>query len=309
MTAGTALVPAQTAAFPAVPEADLAAAAGYARAEKAAATRKAYGSDFAIFRAWCGRRGLNALPATPESVAAFLAAEAIRGVKPSTIGRRVAAIRYAHKFAGHETPSGSEAVKATVRGIRRSVGAARMRKAPATADRVRAMVAEAPNSVIGLRDRALLLLGFAGAFRRSELVALNVSDLTECEGGLRVLIGKSKTDQEAAGVTIGIAPGSVACPVAAVKAWMEAAGITQGALFRAVDKGGRISAARLSCKSVADIVKRYGVRIGLDPAAFAGHSLRAGFLTSAAAKGASIFKMMDVSRHVARLCTGRGTIS
>ena len=210
LTAATALTTA--AALPAVPQADLAAAVGYARAEKAAATRKAYGSDFAN-RSSCEARGLNALPATPESVAAFLAAEANAGIKPSTIGRRVAAIQYAHRLAGHEPPTASEAVKATVRGIRRSLGAAPARKAAATADKVRAMALIAPDTLTGLRDRAFRLLGFAGAFRRSELVALNVADIQECEGSLRVRVCRSKTDQEGQGVTVGIVPGTVACPV------------------------------------------------------------------------------------------------
>ena len=297
MTIGTALTPSAPAALPAVPAADLAAAKAYARADKSKATRRAYAGDYAAFCAWCADRGVAALPATAETVAAFLAAEAGRGVKPSTIGRRVAAILYAHKLAGHEFPTNAEPVKATMRGIRRSVGTAPARKAPATADKICAMAANMPDGLIGLRDRALLLLGFAGAFRRSELVALNVADIQECEAGLRVRISRSKTDQEAQGVTIGIVPGAVACPVQAVKAWIEAAAITDGPVFRSIAKGERVSSVRLSDKSVADIVKRHVSRLGLDPAAFGGHSLRAGFLTSAAAKGASIFKMMDTSRH------------
>jgi site-specific recombinase XerD len=129
-----------------------------------------------------------ALPAGPETVAAFLAAEANRGVKASTIGRRVAAIRHAHKLAGHEPPTNSEVVKATLRGIRRTVGSPPTRKAPATADRIVAMARMPDAGIKGLRDRALLLLGFAGAFRRSELVALDVADLAFCDGGLRATI-------------------------------------------------------------------------------------------------------------------------
>ena len=297
MTIGTALTPSAPATQPAVPAADLDAAKAFARADKSKATRRAYAGDYAAFCAWCADRGVVALPATAETVAAFLAAEAGRGVKPSTIGRRVAAILYAHKLAGHEFPTNSEPVKATMRGVRRSVGTAPARKSPATAEKICAMAANMPDGLIGLRDRALLLLGFAGAFRRSELVALNVADIRECEAGLRVRISRSKTDQEAQGVTIGIVPGAVACPVRAIKAWLEAAKIMDGPLFRSIAKGERISTERLSDKSVADIVKRHVARLGLDPAAFGGHSLRAGFLTSAAAKGASIFKMMDTSRH------------
>lgn len=148
-----------------------------------------------------------------------------------------------------------------------------------------------------LRDRALLLLGFAGAFRRSELVALNVSDIEETTEGLRVTIRRGKTDQEAHGATIGIPRGKIACPVAAFSAWLTDAGIEAGSVFRPVGKGGRVLETRPTCRSVAAIVQRHAARVGLDPALFAGHSLRSGFLTSAAARGASIFKMADVSRH------------
>jgi integrase len=141
------------------------------------------------------------------------------------------------------------------------------------------------------------LLGFAGAFRRSELVALGVADIEETEAGLRVTIRHSKTDQEGQGVTIAIARGDVACPVKALREWLGAAGIETGSLFRPINKSGRVAQARLTDRSVANIVKAYAERAGFDASTFSGHSLRSGFLTSAAAKGASIFKMMDVSRH------------
>lgn len=291
------LIRADTGHLPATLGPELEEAAGYARAEKAAATRRAYKSDFALFRTWCETKRVPTLPAAPETVAAFLAAEADRGTKPSTIGRRLAAIRYAHKLAGHEPPTNSEAVKATLRGIRRTTGSAPVRKAPATADRILAMVGKADANVKGLRDRALLLLGFAGAFRRSELVALDIADLQFCDGGLRVTIRKSKTDQEGLGANIAITRGLTACPVDAVRAWINAAKIKEGALFRPVTRTGKVSARQLSARAVAELVKTYARRAGLKAANFSGHSLRSGFLTSAAARGASIFKMMDVSRH------------
>src|SRR5262249_11757738 len=136
----------------------------------------------------------------------------------------------------------------------------------------------------------------AGAFRRSELVALDCKDIEETEAGLKITIRKSKTDQEGQGATIAIVPGSVACPVAALKSWRDAASITAGPVFRSVRKGGKVG-VRLSAQSVADIVKAAAGSLGLDPAVFAGHSLRSGFLTSAAKRGASLFKMMDQSRH------------
>jgi hypothetical protein len=158
---------------------DLTRAAEWAREEKAAATRRAYRSDFRIFEAWCRGRGVSALPASPEAVAAFLAHDVETGSRPSTLGRRVAAIRYAHKLAGHPVPTDDERVKATMRGIRRSLGTAPQKKAPATAERIIAMALATGEDLKGLRDRALLLIGFAGAFRRSELVALDLEDLEE----------------------------------------------------------------------------------------------------------------------------------
>jgi site-specific recombinase XerD len=148
----------------------------------------------------------------------------------------------------------------------------------------------------GLRDRALLLIGFAGALRRSELVALNIEDIEEAPDGIKITIRHSKTDQEGAGQTIAIPFGKIACPVAALKEWIAAAGIGSGALFRSVNRYGKVG-ERLTDQSVSDVVKEHAERLRLDPKQFAGHSLRAGFLTSAASRGASIFKMMDVSRH------------
>jgi site-specific recombinase XerD len=285
-----------TSNLPAALGLDLAAAVDLAKAEKAASTRKAYGTDFRLFREWCEARGVAALPAAPETVAAYLAAQAPIS-KVSTLGRRIAAIRYAHKLAGLALPTDAEAVKATMRGIRRTYGSARVRKAPAVAGKMLGMVATAPDKLAGLRDRALLLIGFGGALRRSELVALDVADIAEIETGLLVTIRGSKTDRERAGVTIAIARGAAACPAKALRAWLGASGIAAGPVFRPINKAGTVRTSRLTDRSVANIVKAYAGRAGLDPAQFSGHSLRAGFLTSAAGNGASIFKMMDVSRH------------
>jgi len=213
--------------LPALPiEADIARATNYARQDKAESTRRAYKSDFDGFRAWCAGRHVNALPALPETVAAFLASEAEAALKPSTIGRRCAAIRYAHKVGGYEPPTASEVVKATLRGIRRTVGVAPRKLAAATAEKVIGMQTLTRRGIIGKRDKALLLLGFSLAARRSELVGLNFDDITECPEGLRARIKKSKTDQESAGAIIAVCRGQIACPVAAVLDWLTAANIT-----------------------------------------------------------------------------------
>jgi len=293
----SALAVIEAPALPAVVQAEMDAARAFALAEKSPATRRAYKSDFRHFTGWCADRSASPMPAAPDLVSAYLAALATGGTKASTIGRRAAAIRYAHRLAGHEPPTGQESVKAVMRGIRREIGTARTQKAPATADRIADMVRGIPDTLIGKRDRALLLLGFAGAFRRSELVALTVADLAEAEGGLRVRIARSKTDQEGQGQEIAIPHGSRLRPVEAVRAWLAAAAITEGPVFRAVAKGGRVAAVGLSDRSVAAIVKHHAERTGLDPADYAGHSLRSGFLTTGAENGASVFKLMEVSRH------------
>lgn len=280
-----------------IAEEELAAVRAFAEMEKSAGTRRAYRSDFRIFTAWCDVRGVCPLPALPGVVSAFLSGEATGGLKASTIGRRGAAIVYAHKLAGYEPPTSAETVRAVVRGIRRSIGTAPVRKAPATADVVMQMLSLCPDTLAGKRDRALLALGFAGAVRRSELVALTVADLVDAPDGYRITIRQSKTDQEAAGQEIAIPRGYRIRPVQHVQEWLAASGITEGAVFRPVLKGNRVQAEALTPHSAAQIVKAYAKRAGLDPASFAGHSLRAGFLTSAAESGASIFKMMDQSRH------------
>src|SRR4051794_39081944 len=165
--------------LPATLEPELMRAAELAREEKAPATRRAYRSDFQIFDSWCRARGVMPLPAMPEVVAAFLAHDLEAGTGPSTLGRRIASIKYAHKLAGHPPPTDDERVKATMRGIRRSVGTAPRKKSPATAERVIAMTFATRTDLKGLRDRALLLFGFAGAFRRSEIVALDCEDLEQ----------------------------------------------------------------------------------------------------------------------------------
>lgn len=277
---------------------EVASVHGYALAEKSEATRRAYRADFDLFTAWCrARHNVEPLGASPETVAAFLAGQADVGVRPSTLTRRMAAIGYAHRLAGLPSPTAHEAVRAVLRGIRRTAGTSPTQKAPATAERITAMLVGIPiDTLRGKRDRALLLLGFAGAFRRSELVALDVSDLTFEPEGMRVMIRRSKTDQEGKGQEIAIPRGSKLRPVAAVQDWLKAAGITKGPVFRSVNRHGTAGGS-LTPQAVALVVKAHADAAGLDPADFAGHSLRAGFLTSAAEAGADALRMMEVSRH------------
>jgi integrase len=170
----------------------------YELAEKAASTRKAYQADMRAFIAWCDARGLLAVPADPETVRCHIAWYAEGGCSPSSIGRRISAIKWAHELAGHDSPTKDKRVRKVAAGIRREAhknGYVSRRKSAATADKIRALLDACGDDMTGLRDRALLALGFSGAFRRSELVALKVSDLREEPDGLRIRIVKSKTDQ------------------------------------------------------------------------------------------------------------------
>jgi len=294
----TALTTVEQAGLPTELTDTLELAADFARASKAKATQDAYASDFRIFESWCRPRGLRALPATVESLCAFLADEASAGRRASTLGRRLAAIRYFHRAGSFESPTGDEKVKAVLSGIRRTIGAAPVRKKAATADIVIAMAPTAA-TLRDVRNRAIILLGFAGAFRRSELVALNVDDLEETAEGMWVTIRRSKTDQEGLGRRIAIPRGEIACPVAALRAWLEVAGITESAIFRRIfnRRAQRVTDQRLAPRNVAAVVKQGAARLGFDPSTFGGHSLRAGFVTSAVKRGANLIKITDVTGH------------
>jgi site-specific recombinase XerD len=272
-------------------------------------TRRAYRSDWEDFTVWCRHQGLSPLPASPETVALYLT-DCAKGLKPSTLQRRMASISQAHAAAGHtESPIKSALVRSVWRGIRRDKGVAPQGKAPALTADIRVMVNHLPQGkLLGIRDRALLLLGFAGAMRRSELVGLDVEDVLETEEGLVVTIRRSKTDQEGMGRKIGIPYGShpPTCPVRTLRAWKSAAALAlakqerkaegkarnapennshiykegeppfegdiaplTGPLFRAVDRHGNVSRERLSDQSVARVVKRALKAAGRDAEAVA----------------------------------------
>jgi len=188
---------------------------------------------------------------------------------------------------------------ATMKGIRRRLGMAPHQKAALSTAQLRAMLVALPDRLIGTRDRALLLLGFAGAFRRSELAGLDVEDLAFCSEGLRATLRRSKTDQEGVGRVVGI-PTSVdpaMCPVRAVRSWLDAAKLTNGPVFREVGRYGRLGEARLANRVVGSVVKRAASAVGLDPSKLAGHSLRAGYATSAAQAGKPVFAIQRQTGH------------
>ncbi|AIF51708.1 site-specific integrase [Pelosinus sp. UFO1] len=266
---------------------------------KAKNTTKAYSSDWRMFSEWCATEGVSSLPATPETVVAYLSYLFTQKKKPSTISRQKSTISQAHATAGYDSPTTAKMVIDTVKGIKRELGIMRNKKSPLLSEDLQ-LICDKKGDLRSLRDCALLLIGFSGAFRRSELISLDVEDVRFTREGLRVILRRSKTDQEGAGMEKGIAYGSNpdTCPVRTLQDWLEAAQIKSGPLFRQINKYGQVSKKRLaSPHSVARIVKEYVQKIGLLEGQYSGHSLRAGFATEASGNGASLDDIMRQTGH------------
>jgi integrase len=249
-------------------------------ATHSANTLRAYRSDWRNFSSWAAYRHLGSLPATPGTLALYLA-HLGRVARTSTISRRLAAIADAHRSAGFSSPTEDPAVKAVWARIRRLPGPPAQEAPPLTPALLRPVLEALPDDLAGRRDRALLLVAFAGALRRSELVGLDVEDIEEGIDGLLVTL--------ASGRLVRLAQGSdpTICPVRALQAWRRAAGIDTGPLFRPVSRFGKRGRGRLSPASANRAVHRAILRGGLDPVAYSARSLRAGGLraTSASRSG------------------------
>jgi integrase len=261
-------------------------------------TRKGYAVDWRRFEEFCARRGESLLPTTEDAICAHLTELAATGeFKIGTLRHVYTSIRAMHTHAGQTLPRFIP-VEHTLSNLAKQLGGRARQAAPFTLEDLRRFVSLARRGVAGVRDRALVLLGFAAALRRSELVALDAGDLEFESDGLRALIRRSKTDQEGAGQTIGVnfGEGSL-CPVEATRAWLDSSGIEVGPVFRSIDRHGHLSAKRLSAKHVDRLAKQVAVAIGKNPARYSGHSFRAGLATSAAAAGKGLDEIMRTTRH------------
>jgi len=289
-------------------EAEKESVLAYARDAKAPNTKRAYQSDWNAFAAFCAARNQVSLPAPADVVALYLrhAAEKQR-LKISTVTRRIAAISEKHRSNGFVSPSDEWVVRNTLRRLRRELGTPAQGKAPLLTTDLQKIMQLIPATLTGARDKAVLLLGFAGAMRRSELVGLNVADLALAPEGLVLSVNKGKTDQLHQGRKIGIPNGrnESTCPVRAVLRWLEESRIMDGPLFRGVNQHGHVGSTRLTDQIVADIVKKYVRAIGKYSSKFSGHSLRAGFITSADMAGASERSIQDQSGHKSLLVLRR----
>lgn len=253
-------------------------------------TRLAYQGDLADFLAWGG-----ALPCTPEMLVSYIVSRA-ETHSPYTISRRVVGISRAHVSQGLADPAKNDLVRTVLRGVKRKNGVPQRQVTPVLRQDLLTML-PLMKGIKGIRDRALVLLGFAAALRRSELVALDVQHIQFVNEGLIVHQQRSKTDQQGEGRKIAVPWGRTAtCPVKAVQQWLSHTGIQTGAVFRSIDKGGSVG-ERLTAQSVALVLKFYAQKAGLDSSAIAGHSLRSGLATSAAQAGVPAYKIQQQTGH------------
>jgi site-specific recombinase XerC len=288
------------------------AAEAYARRAKSDNTRRAYRAGVRAWCHWCDQHDLPCLPARAADVVAFLAAERGRGFGVNTLDLRRAAIRYLHFISGCPVPTAEAQVAETMAGIRRSaadMGELPVKKLAATADILRQILAPIGNDLVGLRDRALLLVGFAGALRRAELAAIRLDHIETRERGLRLTLPHSKGERSGRGVTVAIPYGSTElCPVRALRRWLDVSGITEGPVFRRIwlqptGRDGRqpplprLGSEAIDPRTVARVLQARAAAAGFDPAALGGHSLKRGALTTGMDRGVHPTRLKQLGRH------------
>lgn len=301
------------------------AAQEYAKASHASATQRAYAVQWRMFDEWCKTVRATSLPAAPETVALWCVDRVRAGASRSTVNKGIAAIGFVHNRSGLQNPAADQRVKDMVIGAFRKNTRQQKQKLPITPEQLRAMVAGLKaRTAIGARDKAMLLVGFALAMRRSELVAIDIEHVRWDGGDAIVFVPRSKTDQQGMGAWVRLERGQnvETCPVLHLRAWIGALasiGVTGGPIFRPMTATGQLKPGRLSDKAVLRLVKDRLVAIGVDPEQYAGHSLRAGYVTAAAKAGVSYEDIRKVTRH-AKLDTvarydrqqggaGKGTVS
>ena len=278
-------------------------AKAYAREAHAPETLRAYRHDWAAFQLWCRSYGATALEADGPAIAAYLASLGATHSR-SALRRRLAAIGYNFKLNGLAWSASHPAISATLRGIGRTHGRHRPRRPAAalTSVELKAMLKMCGDDLSGLRDRALLLLGFAGALRRSELVGLDIDDVREVATGLRLTIRRSKTDPDGEGVELAIPRGKHkgSCPVRALSDWLARSETIAGPIFRKIDQWGHVERDRLGPDAVRRILAKRAGQAGVTASAgerLSPHGLRAGFVTEAYMAGARDEQIMSHTRH------------
>ena len=263
-------------------------------------TRKAYRADLAHFTDWGG-----VLPATAERIAQYLADHA-GTLAPSSLARRMATLSKVHEANTWPNPCRSEIVRATMRGIKRVKGTAQDQARPLLREDLFILLDALGDDSRAQRDRALLLIGWAGGFRSSELVGLDLGDIEEVREGLVLHLRRSKTDQTGQGRKIGIPLGRTRhCPVAALSAWLDALGADESSIFRPVDRHANVQSQRLRSDAVSTNLRNRLTGAGIDPEGYSGHSLRAGLAISAFKAGVPTYKVRAQTGHASDMMLSR----
>ena len=270
---------------------------------KAKNTVRAYKSDFSDFSLFCVQNGFKSLPSEPKIVSLYLTHLSTKDAKMSTLKRRLVSIGVIHKMKGLYLDTKHPSIIENILGIKRRKGSIQKGKKPILISRLKVIIdvidQQKKDTIIKLRDRSIILIGFSGGFRRNEIVSLDYDDLDFVQEGLKVNLKRSKTDQFAEG-SIKALPyfdNSQYCPVLSVKKWIEISKINSGPLFRRFTKNLKLSEARLSDQTVALLIKKYLYLAGIDNKNYSGHSLRSGFATSAAEAGAEERSIMAMTGH------------
>lgn len=263
-------------------------------------TKKAYRCDWNHWESWCQTQQISPIPATPQNVVAYLLDHGGE-LKPSTLSRRLITIGKAHKHVGLDSPVEHEHVRQTFSGLVRVEGEEVKRAAPLLADDVRAFIDAIPDDagLIGLRDRAMLLIGWFGAFRQSELAGLRFDDVKIRGARMTIKLGRSKTDQTGRGKLkwFNRNEEEAYCPIHAVEQWLDGSRVSSGALFRPIGRWGNLGRGAMRPQSVTDMLRRMADAALYEPEDFSGHSLRRGFCVQAALNGASLDEIMAQTHH------------
>ena len=270
---------------------------------KANNTVRAYKSDFNDFGLFCAQNGLKSLPSEPKIVSLYLTYLSTKAVKMSTLKRRLVSIGAIHKLKGHYLDTKHPTIAENIMGIKRRKGSIQKGKKPLLISNLKDIInvidKEKNEEIKKIRDRSIILIGFAGGFRRNEIVSLDYEDLDFVQEGLKINLKRSKTDQFGEGSVKGLPyfDNTQYCPVLSIRKWIEISKINSGPLFRRFIKGSKLSDNRLSDQTVALLIKEYLKIAGIESRHYSGHSLRSGFATSAAESGAEERSIMAMTGH------------
>jgi len=270
---------------------------------KANNTIRAYKSDFKDFGLFCAQNGFKSLPSEAKVISLYLTHLSTKDIKMSTLKRRLVSIGVIHRLKGHYLDTKHPIIIENILGIKRRKGSIQKGKKPLLINNLKTIINVIDqynkNEMIKLRDRSIILMGFSGGFRRSEIVSLDCDDLDFVTEGLKINLKKSKTDQFGEGLVKGLPyfDNNQYCPVLSLKNWIEASNISSGPLFRRFTKSSKLSENRLTDQTVALLIKKYLKLAGINNKDYSGHSLRSGFATSAAESGAEERSIMAMTGH------------